>query len=64
MQGGINKMKTEFRQPSYRLRELEKLLKDARDGLLYDCSEKAVLDKIKELLRIWDILDEPKRSKN
>lgn len=50
----------EIKQKSYKLRELENLLKKAREGLLYDCSEKAVLNKIKELLRIWDKLEEEK----
>jgi hypothetical protein len=50
-------MKTEFKQPSYRLRSLEKLLSDARKKLLYNCSEKAVLKEIESSLRIWKQLD-------
>lgn len=53
-------MKTKFKQASYRLRELEKLLRDARNGLLYDCSEEAVINEIKSSLRIWDNLDKNK----
>ena len=39
-------MKTEFKQPSWKLRELEKILRHARQRLLYDCSEDAVLKEI------------------
>ena len=53
-------MKTKFKQDSYRLREIEVLLQKARKRLLFDNSEKAVLDEIRSALRIWDSLDKSK----
>lgn len=53
-------MKTDFKQQSYRLRELEKILTHARKGLLYDNSESAVINEIRSSIKIWDCLDRKK----
>ena len=55
---------TKYKQTSYRLRELETLLSNARKGLLYDNTENGVLKEIKGLLKIWDSLDKQREVLN